>query len=226
MMAFMTTGWLYLTVFSAGLVTLAVELSASRLLGQVFGSGNIVWVNVIGLILVYLTAGYTFGGRLADRRADHATLYGVLAWASLLTILIPFIARPIVPFIAGLVGTSSLALFMGSFISVLVIFSLPIILLAFTSPFALRLLLEDASQAGTTSGRIYAISTLGSIFGAFLAVFGLIPSLGAIRTFLTLGTGLMLIALIGLLLKDRKRLIGLSWMMLLAIAGWFLAPIV
>lgn len=215
--------WLYLTVFSAGLVTLAVELAASRLLGHVFGSGNIVWVNVIGLILVYLTAGYSFGGKLADRRAESSLLYSVLAWASLLTIAMPLIARPLVPFFAALVGASSWALLLGSLLSVLVIFSAPIILLAFTSPFALRLLLADPQNAGRTSGTIYAISTLGSIVGAFLAVFVLIPSLGAVRTFLTLGTGLMLIVFIGQFWENRKKMLSMSWMLAIAAAGWYLA---
>lgn len=214
------TAWLYLTVFAAGLVTLAVEVSASRLLGHVFGSGNIVWVNVIGLILVYLTAGYALGGRLADRRADPTALFRVLGWASLLTLAMPFIARPVVLLIATLVGTSPAALFIGSFVSVLVIFSLPVILLAFTSPFALRLLLENPNRAGRTSGRIYAISTSGSIVGAFLAVFGLIPWLGTVKTFLTLGSVLMAIVFVGLLISDRRQSLKMSWMIFLAAASW------
>ena len=138
----------------------------------------------------------------------------------------PLIARPVVPLIAQLVGTSSLALFLGSFLSVLVIFSPPVILLAFTSPYALRLLLDDPDHAGTTSGKIYALSTLGSIVGAFLAVFALIPGLGVMRTFLTLGTGMMLIVFLGLLWVDRKRLLRLSWMVPVAAGGWVLGTII
>lgn len=215
--------WLYFTVFAAGLVSLAIELSASRLLGQVFGSGNIVWVNIIGLILVYLTAGYYLGGRTADRSADRGVLYTVLAWASILTMAMPFLARLVVPAIAGLVGSSQISLFLGSFLSVLIIFSAPVVLLSFTSPFALRLLLNDPDRAGSTSGRIYAISTLGSIIGAFLAVFALIPWFGATRTFLSLGTALMAVVFIGLLISDRQRLLRVAWMLLLALAGWYLS---
>mgnify|MGYP000433304199 CR=1 FL=1 len=85
--------YLYLAVFTSGMTTLAVELSASRLLGNVFGTSNIVWANVIGLILLYLTAGYFIGGRWADRSPYFTTFYRILLWGAFLSALIPLVAR-------------------------------------------------------------------------------------------------------------------------------------
>ena len=54
--------YLFITVFIAGMSTLAVEFTTSRMLQTVYGTSNIVWANVIGLVLFFLTVGYFIGG--------------------------------------------------------------------------------------------------------------------------------------------------------------------
>src|SRR6184192_4299716 len=89
-------GWLLiLLVFVAGACSLAVELSASRLLAPYFGTSLFIWANLIGLILLYLTAGYWLGGRMADRHPHREALYHVTALAAVFTGVIPVLARPI-----------------------------------------------------------------------------------------------------------------------------------
>ncbi|MEA3350114.1 MAG: spermine synthase, partial [Chloroflexota bacterium] len=87
--------YLYLTVFVSGMTTLAIELTASRLLGSVFGTSNLVWASIIGLILIYLTAGYFIGGRWADRWPYPKTFYTILAWGGFTSGLVPIVARPV-----------------------------------------------------------------------------------------------------------------------------------
>lgn len=189
------------------MVTLAVELSASRLLGNVFGSSNIVWANVIGLILLYLTAGYFIGGRWADRSPYPTTFYRILLWGSFLSALIPLVARPVLVTAASAMAqsstlsSSSATQAIGSFISVLVLFSIPVTLLGCASPFAIRLALaNDANltHTGKISGRINAISTLGSLLGTYLPTIIIIPELGTVRTFLLFAGLLYTVAFIGL----------------------------
>src|SRR5574340_1529786 len=86
--------YLYVAVFFSGLASLAVEFSASRLLGNYFGSSNLVWASIVGLILIYLTAGYFLGGKWADRSPHYSTLYKILSWAGLAIGLVPLASRP------------------------------------------------------------------------------------------------------------------------------------
>jgi spermidine synthase len=204
--------YLALAVFTAGMTSLAVELLASRLLGNVFGTSNLVWANIIGLILVYLTAGYFLGGRWADRSPNLRTFYSLLAWASFTACLVPLVAQPVLRFAAKAVENFDAAVMGGSFLSVLVLFAVPVTLLGCVSPFAIRLALTDSRHAGQVSGRMYAISTLGSIVGTFAPTLWLVPTIGTQRSFLLFGGVLMLVALIGLWFVDRRRALLLLWM--------------
>ncbi|HEY70160.1 MAG TPA: spermine synthase [Anaerolineae bacterium] len=207
-----------IAVFIAGLTTLGVELTASRLLGNVFGTSNLVWANIIGLILVYLSAGYFIGGRWADRSPFEATFYRLLSWAAFAAGLVPIVARPVLLGAASAVERLDAAVMGGSFIAVLVLFSVPVTLLGCVSPFAIRLAIKDTERAGRVAGRIYALSTLGSILGTFLPVLLLIPLIGTARTFLTLSLTLMAVGLTGLGLTDRRSLLLHLWMPLVLVA--------
>ncbi len=190
--------YLYFTVFVSGMTTLAAELAASRLIGNVFGTSNLVWASIIGLILIYLTAGYFIGGRWADRWPDAATMYRVLAWGAFTLGVVPYIATPVLRFAAKAFEGLDVAVLLGSFVGVLILFCIPVTLLGMISPFAIRLSVDDPKSAGTTSGAIYGISTLGSFIGTFLPVLVTIPTIGTRLTFLSFSLVLLLVALIGL----------------------------
>ncbi len=210
--------YLYVTVFVSGMTTLAVELSAHRLLGKDFGTSNIVWANVIGLILLYLTAGYFIGGRWADRSPNYATLYKIVIWGAFLNALIPLVARPILALASQAVMGAEAALALGSFVSILILFSVPITLLGCVSPFAIRLGVYNIADAGKVSGRIYAISTLGSLLGTFAPVLLLIPELGTIRTFLLFAGVLYAIGFFGLWHEQPRAAMLTLWMPVAVVA--------
>src|SRR5215510_2369159 len=130
--------YLLFTVFTAGMTTLAVEISASRLLGNVFGTSNIVWASIIGLILIYLTLGYFLGGKWADANPTPAALYRVLAWGAFTLGLVPYIAEPVLRSAATAFEFLQVGILGASFIVVLILFSVPITLLGTISPFAIR----------------------------------------------------------------------------------------
>src|SRR6266699_2567487 len=193
-------GWLLiLLVFVAGACSLAVELSASRLLAPYFGTSLFVWSNLIGLILLYLTIGYYLGGRLADRYPRPAVLYALTIMASFLIGLIPLISRPILMWSQSSFASYSIGVFYGSLVAVILLFAIPMILLGCVSPFAIRLRIEQLGKSGRTAGQLYAISTAGSILGTFLPVLWLIPSIGTYRTFFTFAVTLLLVSILALM---------------------------
>ncbi len=109
------------------------------------------------------------------------------------------IARPILRAAANAFDQLQVPMLVGAFITVLVLFVVPVTLIGMASPFALKLALHDTENAGKESGRISAISTLGSFIGTFLPVAGLGALIGTFRTFLFFSSLLMLIATIGFL---------------------------
>ena len=190
--------FLVLQVFVAGAASLSLEMAASRLLAPYFGTSLFVWANLIGLILLYLTLGYYGGGLLADRYPRSQVFYIITGIAALLTALIPFIAQPILHWALFAFVGNDLDVFYGSLISILVLFSLPMILLGCVSPFAIRLCVEQVGKSGRTAGMLYAVSTAGSILGTFLPVLVLMPYIGTSLTFLVTGATLLLLSIIGL----------------------------
>jgi spermidine synthase len=205
--------YLLFTVFISGMTTLAAELAASRLIGNVFGTSNIVWASIIGLILIYLTLGYFLGGKWADANPTLGAMYRVLAWGAFTLGLVPYIAGPVLRSAATAFEFLQVGILGASFIAVLILFSVPITLLGTVSPFAIRLSVDDPSRAGQTSGQIYAISTLGSFIGTFLPTLVTIPAIGTKNTFLVFSLLLLFVALAGLgKFASRRDMLVHMWM--------------
>jgi spermidine synthase len=81
-----------------------------------------------------------------------------------------------------------------------------VILLGCVSPFAIRLLLRDVETGGNTAGRVYALSTAGSILGTFLPVFWFIPTYGTRPTLEGFGLVLVAVSVAGLWPWPKRRL--------------------
>jgi spermidine synthase len=216
---------LLLVVFVSGMTTMAVEMAASRLLGPYFGDSILVWANLIGLVLIYLTVGAYLGGRWADRNPQLDTLYTITTLAAFLVGLVPLIATPILRVAQQAFARVGIELATydaiqigGSFIAVLVLFAPAVTLLGCVSPFAIRLATRRVHSAGRSAGRIYAVSTVGSILGTFLPVLFTIPAVGTARTFLLFAALLLVSSLIGLIARRKTAHALLNTGLLLALA--------
>ena len=171
-------------VFGAGIGALATEITASRLLAPYFGSSTIVWANLIGIVLAALAFGYWLGGRVADRRPQAALLGTIVLAAALCIAAVPFVAKPFLDLTVEGLDEASAGAVLGSFVAVLLLFTPPVVLLGMVAPFAIRLAVETIETAGAVAGRLYALSTAGSLLGVFLPALVLIPAVGTQRTFL------------------------------------------
>jgi spermidine synthase len=190
--------FLHLLVFAVGMASLGAEIAVARLMAPYFGASTIVWANTIGVVLVSLSVGYWLGGRLGDRHPHLRGLCLLVTVAAALLAVVPFAARPFFSVSVDALDEISAGAFVGSLLAVLVLIAVPVVLLGACSPWAVRLATPDIEHAGRTAGRLYAISTAGSLLGTMSAALLTIPLLGTQRTFLLFGVLLALVAAMGL----------------------------
>ena len=194
----MTRRFLYVLVFVVGAGSLGAEITVARLMAPFFGASTIVWANTIAVVLVALSVGYWLGGRLGDRHPHLRGLCLVVMGAALLLAAVPFVARPFFDLSVSALDSVSAGAFVGSLVAVLALVAVPVMLLGACSPYAIRLAISDVEHSGRTAGRLYAVSTAGSLAGTMLAALVLIPFAGTQRTFLGFALALALAAAVGL----------------------------
>ena len=213
---------LLLLVFFCGAVVMTVEMSASRLLAPYFGTSLFIWANLIGLVMIYLTLGYWLGGKLADRYPRRTVLYGITAVAGFMVGVIPILSKPILSWSLTGFADYSVGIFYGSLVGVILLFSVPLILLGFVSPFAVRLRMVDVEDAGGTAGGVSALSTLGSILGTFIPVFFLIPYIGTAATLYTASATLLAFSILGLVVSRATKPAAIYTGLLVVVLGLML----
>lgn len=166
------------TVFACGALVMIYEITGSRLLAPYIGASVYVWTSLIGVILAALSLGYWLGGKTADRRPEIKILAFVIFLAGGAVAVTILFKDLILTFIAQI----PIFLEIKSVLAAILLFAPASVLLGFVTPYAVKLKMSSLENAGKTVGRLYALSTVGSIFGTFLAGFFLIPFVGSTRT--------------------------------------------
>jgi spermidine synthase len=173
--------------FVSGAILMALEMVASRFLAPQYGNSIVVWASLISVFLSGLSVGYWLGGTFADRWPSLNGVAAVLISAAGCVLAIPIAARFVFAFAPSDLRTGSLA-------ASILLFLAPTILMGSVSPYAIRLDAADRAQLGRSSGRLYAISTAGSIFGTIGTAFWLIPYAGVDNLTYLLGATLATLA--------------------------------
>jgi len=180
-----------MTVFVCGAVVMTYEIIGSRVLSPFIGASTYVWTSLIGVILGSLSLGYWLGGRIADRRPDLKILALVILIGGGLISVTVLINEVVLSFVASVpVGVE-----LRSLIASLILFAPASVCLGIVTPYTVKLRMSSLADAGKTVGRLYALSTVGSILGTFAAGFFLIPFFGSIRTLYAISGLLIALAL-------------------------------
>lgn len=187
-------------VFVGGAVVMALEIAGSRLLAPHFGNSVYVWGSLISVFLMALAGGYMIGGHVADRRPTFASLSTICLVASGLIFLVPFLGNPLCRALldAGCAERT------GPLLAAFALFLPASVLLGMVSPYAIRLAATDVVSLGRAAGKLYALSTLGSIVGTLATTFVLIPHVGLTWILRGLGLAMLLVPAAVVILRTRR----------------------
>jgi hypothetical protein len=164
----------YANAFATGAIIMGFEMLGSRYLNPYFGSGIYTWAALISSVLAALALGYFVGGWLGDRRPSPLVLGTCIIASAAYMMCVPLISEATFDDIFRAIEDPRF----GSIVAAVVILLPPLMILGFYSPFAIRLILLDTAHSGRVSGRIYGVSTIGSIFGTLFTTFYLVPNIG------------------------------------------------
>ncbi len=196
----------YFVVFSASACGLIIEIVASRILAPTIGVSLFTWTSIIGVVLAGISVGNYVGGLTADKLPRQTTLGVILMGAALTSLAV----LPLVDVVA--LAYNDLHIIPRILLMTTTLFFVPSVILGMVTPVVIKLRLRNLEHAGNVVGKIYAVSTAGSIFGVFVTGFVLIQWIGTRPILLGVAVYLALMALAfgGLW---RLRLTG-AWMLL------------
>lgn len=181
-------------MFASGLSVMGVEILAGRILAPEFGSTIYTWGSIIGVFMAALSVGYYVGGKAAAERASLTSLQRSCFLAALYLACLVFFAEQLL----SLSTVPFMNVRYAPLLPVTLLFGPPVFVLGFISPYAAEI--KEQRSTGEASGTVFAIGTVGSIGGAFLTTFFLVPVM-SVDTIKLLYVGVLLVA--GVLVRPR-----------------------
>ena len=164
-----------MTALATGAVVMALEIVGSRLLAPVFGNSLFVWGALIGVILAAMSGGYAFGGWVSDRFPAAQVLAGLLLCSGAWTFLIAWLGQPVLFKVAATIEDPR----GGPCIAAALLLGPPAFGLSGVLPAILRLAVLDFEYLGRHTGRMIALSTMGSLAGTWGTAFFFLSWIGS-----------------------------------------------
>jgi len=192
---------LLFSVFLCGASVMVLEIVGARILAPYVGTTITVWTSIIGVILGAMSLGYVFGGKLADKNPKFEVLSLLIGFSGLSMAVLCLIRNYVFKTLMNMPFSNEVT----ALVIVIILFAIPSFLLATVSPYAIKLSLTSFENSGKTAGNIYALSTLGSITGTFLAGFFLIPMFGSITILYAVSVVLIILSFTVFFPKKCKK---------------------
>lgn len=184
-------GFLFLTAFLSGAIVMAMEILGSRLLAPVFGNSLFVWGALIGVILAAMSTGYAFGGWASDRYAGGRVLTGLLLLSGIWTLLLAGTGQAVLMKVSSWVEDPR----GGPCLAAAILLAPPAFGLSGVLPALLRLAVQDMGHLGRSTGRMIAVSTVGSLMGTWGTAFFLLSWVGTHALLIWLGAAQIVLGL-------------------------------
>lgn len=214
----------YLVVAVSGGALMIIEVASTRLLAPYFGSSVFIWTSAISVILAALTIGYFLGSKLSQDKHPELHLRKAFLGASIATIFVPFLVHAIGYVLPRLhLGqTTTASLYFFTLLAALVALMPPGIFYGMVSPLMIESLGRKGHHPGVIAGRVFAVSTIGSIVGTLVTPIIFFPLFGTYLTFLFVA---FFVSILMLFYTDRKkRIAALFIIIILFIIGLLLRP--
>lgn len=207
-------------IFLTGAVTLALEVLASRIMTPYFGVSLFIWSGILSITLSFLAIGYWAGGKASDGKTPEQLLSLFLAGPVVASVAIGVAAilyPAVFPFLA------EFDLVAGSFAGGFILLAAPIVTLSAMNPLLVALRrsgdVPGAVQADAGAGRVFFVSTVGSVAGVLLTAFVFIPALTNFRAMLLLGVAIGGAALVLTAMAARPVPAAKRWLLTGAAGG-------
>ncbi len=171
-------------IFLTGAVALALEVLSSRIMTPYFGVSLFIWSGILSITLAFLALGYYLGGRVAAGKSQQQLLTLYLAGPAAASVAIGVAALVYPPVFPLLLQVN---LVLGSFIGGAILLALPLVALSAMNPLLVALRRETGDGADAGAGRVFFVSTVGSVAGVLITAFVFIPAMSNFRALLVLG---------------------------------------
>jgi len=235
---------LHAIIFSTGGAILALELLASRIMTPYFGVSIYIWTGILSITLIALAAGYWGGGLVthASRKPSIERLaqwyLAQPAWAGLAIVG----ACLVYPY--AFHSLASFDLVVGAFIACMVLLFLPLLTTSAMNPLLVAIMTQASMAAAAEfgsdrpgnrhtavleqldagSGRVFFVSTVGSVAGVIVTAFVLMPYMSNYNAVLAVALVLSLLSLAGAVrppvpVANRRRLLAIGAVATLASGG-------